>query len=115
MANVEGRLAWHDEAAACTWWAIDLMFVFEVGRWKVSHRSRPGTCHVGQQTRVRKRHVGPRAADERRIGVLCLLGTTFRAGIRFCLFRLDVTIFLELGDELLNDFDFEIIKNIYTY
>lgn len=110
VAYVEGRAAGHDDAA---WRAVHLVLVLEAGRREVGDGVGPGARHVRERVYGWRRDIGVRVGSaEGPVGVLGFLGAALGAGGGFGFGGLDVAFALELGNELLDNVDLEVVEDI---
>jgi hypothetical protein len=95
--------------------SVDLVLVLEARGWEVSDGAGLHAGHLREWVGRRRTHVQVRRgiAPDRPVGVLGLLGASLGAGVGFRLGGLDVAFALELGDELLDDVDFEVVEDVW--
>lgn len=92
---------------------IDLIFILEPRRREVANwSSRPGSGHRGKGPRRVIGNIGLDRRIEWTLGVAPLLAAAFRTSRLLGVFCLDVAFALKLWDELLDDFDLEVIQQI---
>lgn len=112
MADVVRRASGHGERVAPG--SVNLVLVLEARGREISDGAGLHASHLRE--RVGRRgtdvHVRRGIAPERPVGVLGLLGASLGAGVGFRLGGLDVAFALELGDELLDDVDFEVVEDV---
>jgi hypothetical protein len=95
--------------------SVDLVLVLEARGREVSDGAGLHAGHLREWVGRRRTHVQVRRgiAPDRPVGVLSLLGASLGAGVGFRLGGLDVAFALELGDEPLDDVDFEVVEDVW--